>query len=312
MREKVRAGLLCIFPHLAARLRSADDAERIEAELQLEYMVTRDFDRLLPYMLLMEPFLRMYFSVLSSLDTTDVVQVKKVLDDMADRDTGAFFYGDVAFLKIANNESDEHGDWMLGVVGDGIRRVGAELYSRLRGGDEFGLYHSSVNVCAAALERMSRELSEHRVASNLPVSIDFGYASHKEVAETYLRLLAEGWGPSNRPAYKVFFDIALKMAKVRCAVQKIYNRALLLLYMFQDPLMGDPLDPESEYIKQEKELSRGGNFVYPEPSWLEVPEDRLGDFLRMKALAKLVPDPNLSHFDRVVVEVAESIYLDPL
>jgi|CXWL01.1.fsa_nt_gi hypothetical protein len=275
----------------------------------LEYVLRHQFDSLLPNMLRKQMFVELYLGLFPTLKASKGNELVAGLEKIAHDGTGVFFFGDAAYLKLANNVGREHGDWMLQLIADNIGTAGFSLCGRFREGDEFVAYHTSTEEGARASEAIRSELGKYEVSRGLPVAIDFGYAEHREVAETFLRLYREGWRPeAGRHAGQVFFDIALKIAEVRAGVRKVYSRALLLFFYYQGVSSGNTEMSIEEYEELKALLTRGGKFLEPEKDWLGKSEQQLEDWLRIAVLAFLSPPNDSTHFDRVVIDRAESIY----
>jgi hypothetical protein len=316
MEQSLRRFYQVQFPHLTSSAALSGlglDLRGPEDVAVLRRLVSRDLDTLIPYMLRADIFIEMHLDLYPSLNTKDQTQILLELDRIEREVQASTWYGDGCYLKHANNVKgkggNQHGNWMLTKIAEGIRAVDCDLYARFRQGDEFVMYHRSTDDVIDLVEQMVQELATYEVLPNLPVAIDFGYARHSEVASTYKRLLSEGWVPqAGRTGTQVFFDIALKMALVRSDVQKVYNRAWLLLGFYREMHVTSP----DEYVSLEGSLTRGDRFIRPQPNWLEVSEAKLGDFIRMETLAFLAGDDGMDHFDGVVTEVAESIYLDTI
>lgn len=283
-----------------------------EGRLLFAKKVKDDLDGLLKEYLRAGPFIDLYFRMfLSALSRAhSSSRVVDTLERMLVEDSGVLCYGDAAYLKIANGVSEDHGDWMLHSIARELRHANPTLCGRFRTGDEFVLADVSGERLIVALERARGRLSTLEVVPYLPVSIDIGYAKHSEVSRTYLRLLHEGWQQRpKRSAIQVFFDIALKIAKIRSDIQKVHNRGWVLYYHFIMLHSGDK-DLDREQIEVNlTELVRGGKFVTPERSWLEIPEEKFGDYIIMRTLAFLGTIHAETQFDRVIAEVAESIYV---
>lgn len=280
-----------------------------EIEQLFKYLLNQQFDTLLPNMLRKQTFMELYLHMCTDLDVLEEGERTAALEKIAREDKGIFFFGDAAYLKLANNIGREHGDWMLRLIADGIAKAKLSLFGRFREGDEFVAYHASTEAGLAAVVALCKDLAEFEVSKGLPVAIDFGHAEHREVAETYLKLLREGWKPDvGRLPSQVFFDIALKMAEVRAGVRKVYNRALLLFFYYSDFSSGDLEASAGEYEVIKDHLTRGGKFIEPEPEWLGMTDEQLDDWVRVATLSLLSPAADASHFDRVVTACAEVIY----
>lgn len=274
-----------------------------------DFVLSHQFDNLLPNMLRKQTFVELYMGMFTVLDALSGDALIAALEKIAREDKGVFFFGDAAYLKLANNIGREHGDWMLQLIASYIENAGFGLYGRFREGDEFVSYHVSTEAGLAAVDVMCKELAEFEVGMGLPVAIDFGHAEHREVAEAYLRLLKEGWNPDpGRLPSQVFFDIALKIAEVRAGVHKVYNRALLLFFYYNDFSAGDPEASAEQYETIKDHLTRGGKFVEPKPSWLGMTKQQLGGCVRVETLSLLSPPADASYFDRTVIASAEAMY----
>lgn len=289
----------------------APEAAR-DGRLLFREKVEGDLDGLLKDYLRAGPFIDLYFRMfLSALSRAhSPSRVVNTLEMMSVGDLGVLCYGDAAYLKIANGVSEDHGDWMLQSIARELRRAKPTLRGRFRTGDEFVLADLENGRLMVALERARERLATLEVVPYLPVSIDIGYAMHSEVARTYLRLLHEGWQQRpKRSAVQVFFDIALRIAKIRSDIQKVHNRGWVLYYHFIMLHSGDRDLDKKQIEANLTELVRGGRFVTPEMSWLEIPEEKFGNYILMRTLAFLGATYSETHFDRVVTEVAESIHV---
>jgi hypothetical protein len=216
----------------------------------------------------------------------------------------------VAYLKLANDLGRAVGDKMLKRVAKYVAAAGFYIYGRFSQGDEVIAYHHSAEDGLRAIAKISELLSSHELVTDLPMAIDFGRATHHEVAATYLRLLHEGWRPkAGRSPKKVFFDIALKIAETRSEIRKVYDRAYLL-YLYYESVHDQNSDRTHLHYKAFKRQVTRGKLVEPTRSWLTMSKAKREGLMLEKSLAlvsQLPPDADL--FDRVVVEVAKSIFL---
>lgn len=315
MKQVLRNFLATKYPQLSKSAASRRGDRKEEDQLLLNHLILSALDTLMPFMLRAETYITMHLELYPALNTTRPEDIMTELSRLEMETHGCTAFGDGSFLKIANTQIDrggeEFGNKMLILIGRAIVRVDADRYARFRQGDEFVMLHWSAPT-DDLLQRITTEqkrLGRRQVLPGLPVGIDFGYARHSEVATTYKRLIEEGWvPPAGRTGSQIFFDVALKIAKVRSDVQKIYNRAYLLLALYRVLFDQDP----SRYAELEDKLTRGDRYIKPDASWLNVPVESFPDFLRNQVLTFLAAEEREGLFTRVVTEVAESIYVSPL
>ena len=324
MRDVVKKAIQAKYPLILGPDPSLDPAKRAEQEQIIADFLDKSFDVLLRNMLRKETFLALYFEVLSAGHVSGDTTAIPYLQEIALYDKGVFYFGDVAYLKLANNLGRPVGDALLHLIAAGIECASFVYYGRYREGDEFVLYHPSFEVAERELEVLSVQLSQNKdIIPDLPVSIDFGHAEHREVAVTYLLLLQEGWRPDEgRSATQVFYDIAERIAEIRSSVRKIYNRAWLLYDYLEIVFESQMFNDLAIVVGQQREkvtinnynqfldsVTRGGKFVTPEESWLTMTKDELRDHIHLRTLELLSPPPDADLFTRMVTERAESIYL---
>lgn len=248
------------------------------------------------------------------LSETNVFSVRKALKILATKDTGAIAFGDVAFLKQANNIGREEGDQLLKTIAKAIRFSGFEEYARFREGDEIichsrsavAVYESCANVRTLL---HSETIFDPKIGVALPVQIDFGVVSYAEVAQTYLTLLDKKIISVKRPRKQMFFDIALKIAEKRSEITKIYERALLLTYFMKEVVSG-ALSQET-YNVVEDVITRGGKYVFPNGFWLTLDERDLSKSIIDATLGFLTPR-ECTDFDTEIFVTAESLYTNML
>lgn len=315
MKQVLRRFYATKYPQLSQSAASHRSDRKAEDQSLLNHLSQSALDTLMPFMLRAEIYITMHLELYPALNTTQPEAILTELSRIERETKGCTVFGDGSFLKIANTQIDrggeEYGNKMLTLIGQAIVRVDADRYARFRQGDEFVMLHWSTPT-DDLLQRITTEqkrLGKRQVLPGLPVGIDFGYARHGEVADTYKRLIEEGWiPPVGRTGSKIFFDVALKIAKVRSDVQKIYNRAYLLLALFRVLSSQDP----GRYAELEDKLTRGDRYIKPNASWLTIAEESFPDFLRKLVLEFLAAEEREELFIRVVTEVAESIYEAPL
>ncbi len=348
MRELVRAIIQARHPLILGPDPSMDQEKREAQERVIADMLIEKFDALLPNMLRKKAFMDLYFQTFGKPEVLGDERAIPYLQELVVGDKGVVFYGDVAYLKHANNISSLAGDGLLRLIAAGIESANCMYYGRDRTGDEFVIYHNSFEVARRAIETLPEWFVKKKKETEdllrdqlpvpssfvqaevvelakftLPVSIDFGYVEHREVALTYLLLLQEGWRPDEgRSAIQVFYDIAEKIVQIRCSVQKIYCRAWLLydyLEIVFESHMYDKLEIAAlqqsdqvtidNYNQAVDWVTRGGKYVVPEESWLTMTKEELRDHISLQTLKLLSPSPDADLFTRVVTERAESIFL---
>lgn len=273
----------------------------------LDEKVAESFDSLLSELLQKRAFMEHYFLVLR--DVLNTRDLSSALERICESDHGALIFGDAAYLKIANTVSREYGDKMLMAIARAIVRAAFGLCARFREGDEFICFAETETLAHGGCKQVLAMLGDDEKIFNLDLRVDFGVATHAEVARTYLTLIDRNLVPRGRSPEQVFFDTALSIAETRSNIEKIRERALLLTTLLRAKHAGE-MDVV-EYKESLSMLTRGGKFVIPDVRWLDVDTAKLRDFTLLKTLAFLGKSAPDSEYDRVMLDVAESVYFDP-
>jgi GGDEF domain-containing protein len=322
MCELVRCRIRNKYPAVFT-LRVDPKSERdIQTALLLDEHTVSELDGLLTDFLRKPAFIdECYERMPNLLAEASVFTLKSALELLVPRkNVGAIAFGDVAYLKQANNAGREEGDRLLKTIAKVIRHAGFDVYGRFREGDEFICYSQSVIGTYKAYERVrallrSETIIDTETGISLPVQIDFGVVSYSEVAQTYIKILERDKNserdkkiiPKDRPRKNVFFDIALLIAEKRSEITKIYERAKLLTTLMKHVVEGR-MD-QGVYDSVVETITRGGKFVLPNAYWLTLDEEQLSRTIMGETLSFLTSYV-CTDMEREVFAMAESLYVE--
>jgi hypothetical protein len=284
----------------------------------LEDLLASRLDASLTNLLRQAEFRRLYFAELpAELESTPVAEAIALLYKIKQQSSGAFVLGDVAYLKLANNISREHGDRLLQLVAEAFEKAGFVFFCRFREGDEMAGFARDVKMVHAACEFVNQYLLESGfTVGGLPPRVDFGVVTHTEVCDLLISLIKQGWRPAPGSTLKrEFFEIALKMTECRQSVIKIYERGLLLLELQREayrPLWRGKiwtfLNEHQTYRGLRDSLTRGGKFVIPKLSWLWLSQEAVEQRLMARTLELLRKSAGDDPVDQKVYRKGVSIF----